>query len=111
MTRRDQYLDEREYEVFTVGALLREATAQGDLYEAYWKLHYAYDLVTVEELSYTQIFELLRNCDFFSELFFVSSLQYSCLTQLFNINLRDKSTVSPLLCSTLRPPPLTLFKN
>lgn len=53
MTKRDFYLDEREYETFTVGSLLREATAQADLYEGFWNSHYAYDLVTVAEVSST----------------------------------------------------------
>lgn len=50
MIRDDIYLDERQYEVFTVGSLMREAAAEESLYERYFNHSYTYDLITVQEL-------------------------------------------------------------
>lgn len=51
-TRIDRYLDERQYEVFTVGPLLREAAAQEDLYESYFNHSYTFNLITPQEIAY-----------------------------------------------------------
>ena len=49
MFRDNTYLDERQYAVFTVGAQLREASAQEASYERHFNHTYTYDLVTVQE--------------------------------------------------------------
>ena len=53
MARPDQYLNEREYEVFAVGCLLGEASAQGELYENYCNHSYSYSLPIVDEYAPT----------------------------------------------------------
>ena len=51
MPRFDRYLDERHYEVFTVGAFARHATAQEDLYNRYYKHQYIYKLVLISNFT------------------------------------------------------------
>ena len=51
-TRIDGYICERQYEVFTVEPLLREAAAQDGLYESYYNHNYTFNLITPLELAH-----------------------------------------------------------
>lgn len=51
LPRFNQYVDGRQYEVFTVGALLRQADAQNLRYERYYYHRYSYNLVPVENVA------------------------------------------------------------
>ena len=51
MPRFDLYLDERHYEVFTVGAFLRHAAAQKDIYNRYYNHQYNYKLVLISKFT------------------------------------------------------------
>ena len=51
MARYDTYLDERHYEVCTVGSFLRQVAAQDRNYDSYYNHEYIYDLTTTQSLD------------------------------------------------------------
>ena len=47
----NKYLDERQYEMFTVGLLLREEVTQKQLYELYFNHSYSFNLISPQEIA------------------------------------------------------------